>query len=174
MLHTSDDTAAPCRTAPPAESLKDALARLASGVALIACWDKGAPRGLVATSLIGLSVDPARLLFSVRHEASCHDALLTQAQYTATILAEDDRAEAELFASSAGAAERFSSPKWRLDDPFAPRFRGGLVSFDLRTERWIRGAANTIFIAEALAVEGAGGAPLLYFERGFAGLAKSA
>jgi flavin reductase len=171
VLHAPQDATAACRDTPPPERLKDALARLASGVALIACWDNGTPRGLVATSLIGLSVDPARLLFSVRHEASAHDALLAQAQYTATILAEADRAEAELFASPAGAAERFNSARWRLDDAFAPRFRGGLVNFDLRTERWIRGPSNTIFIAEALAVEGGGGTPLLYFERSFASLA---
>jgi flavin reductase len=150
----------------------DALARLASGVALVACWDRGAPRGLVATSLVCLSVEPALLLFSVSHRASAHDALLAQAQYTAAILAEGEQAEAARFASSAGAAEGFVSAGWRLDDPFAPRFRGGLARFDLRTERWIRGASTTIFVAEVLAAEAAGGAPLLYYDRSFAALSR--
>src|SRR4051794_6210300 len=51
-------------------AFKDALARLASGVAIISCWDDGAPRGLLVSSITGLSVDPPRFLFCVRKEAS--------------------------------------------------------------------------------------------------------
>lgn len=174
MLHALEPAAPPpARPTVEPQGLKDALARLASGVALIACWDDGAPKGLIATSLSGLSVDPPLVLFSVRHEASAHDALLREGRYTATILSEADAAEAQAFASSTGAISRFTSAKWRLDDPFAPRFQGGLSTFDLKTDRWIRTHATTLFIAEALAVNSAAGPPLLYFERNFAALSRT-
>ncbi|MET0274800.1 MAG: flavin reductase family protein [Phenylobacterium sp.] len=167
MLQALEPAASPGRIEP--QGLNDALARLACGVALIACWDGGSPSGLIATSLSGLSVDPPRVMFSVRHEASAHDALLREGRYTATILSEAEVAEAHAFAAN-GSIERFAPAKWRLDDAFAPRLRGGLSSFDLRTDRWIRASAATIFIAEVLAVDSAPGSPLLYFERGFAAI----
>ena len=162
---------AACALGPDEATLKDALSRLASGLTLITCWDNGAPRGLIATSLIGLSVEPPRLLFSVRHQASAHDALLRDGRYAATILSTNDLAEAERFANAASAAERFCSSDWRLDDPFAPRFAGGLASFDLRTEHRIGADTHTIFIAEVLEVSTRRGPPLVYFERTFATLA---
>ncbi len=152
------------------DALRDALARLASGLTLIACWDGATPKGLAATSLIGLSVAPPRLLFSVRHEASAHDALLRAEHFSATVLASEDQAEAERFGRSG--AERFNSPDWRLDDPFAPRFLGGLAQFDLRAEHRIGAESHTIFIAEVLDVSTRPGAPLVYFERSFSGLAR--
>lgn len=151
-------------------AMKDALARLASGVTLVTCWDNGEPKGLAATSLIGLSVDPPRLLFSVRREASAHDALLRGGHCAATILAAEDQGEAEHFAASSSAASRFASDRWRLNDPFAPRFDGGLAQFDLRIEHRIGADSHTIFIAEVLEVATRPGAPLVYFERSFAGL----
>jgi hypothetical protein len=54
---------------------KEVLAHLASGVAIISCWDGRTPRGLLVSSIIGLSVEPPRFLFCVRKEAGCHDAL---------------------------------------------------------------------------------------------------
>ncbi len=158
---------------PDGAVLKDAMARLASGLTLISCWDGASPKGLVATSLVGLSVDPPRLLFSVRHEASAHDALLLADRYSATVLSEADLAEAETFATSAGAGGRFKSGAWRLDDAFAPRFSGGLVSFDLRTEHRIGADSHTIFIAEILDVTTQAGAPLVYFERTFSRLSQA-
>ena len=89
--------------APPASPLdkarlRDGMARLASGVTLITCWADGAPVGLAATSLVGLSVEPPRLLFSVRRAASAHDGLLKAGRCAAVALAEDDLDEARLFA----------------------------------------------------------------------------
>lgn len=161
------------RREPPADhDLRDAMARLASGLTLITCWSDGAPKGLVATSLIGLSVTPPRLLFSVRHEASAHNALLTGGRCAAVVLSENDLPEARRFSSSKAQGERFSSSAWRLDDPFAPRFAGGLARFDLAIEHRIGADSHTIFIAEVLDVESRTGAPLVYFERSFAGLAQ--
>lgn len=147
------------------------MARLASGVTLIACWADEVPVGLVATSLVGLSVQPPRLLFSVRHAASAHDALLRAGRCTAVVLAREDLEEARSFATSDDKGQRFTSSSWRLDDPFAPRFAGGLARFDLAIEHRIGAADHTILIAAVLDVDSRPGAPLLYFERRFAGLA---
>lgn len=166
--------ACPSRRPPDGAQLRDAMARLASGVTLITCWAGGAPKGLVATSLIGLSVEPPRVLFSVRHDASAHDALLGGGRCAAVVLAETDLTEALQFVTSDTLGRRFTSPAWRLDDPFAPRFLGGLARFDLAVEHRIGADSHTIFIAEVLEVHSREGEPLIYFERNFAGLAPGA
>jgi flavin reductase (DIM6/NTAB) family NADH-FMN oxidoreductase RutF len=150
--------------------LRDGMARLASGVTLITCWADGAPVGLAATSLVSLSVNPPRLLFSVRRAASAHDALLKAGRCAAVALAEADLDEAQLFAASDVQGRRFKSPAWRLNDPFAPRYSGGVARFDLAIEHRIRAAEHTILIVEVLEVASQPGAPLLYFERNFTGL----
>ncbi len=164
--------------APPAAlldkaRLRDGMARLASGVTLITCWADGTPVGLAATSLVSLSVDPPRLLFSVRRAASAHDALLTAGQCAAVALAEDDLEEAQFFAVSDAHGRRFKSAAWDMSDPFAPRYAGGLARFDLAVEHRIRAADHTILIAQVLEVTSRPGAPLLYFERNFTGLAQA-
>ena len=57
-------------------AFRNGLAKLASGVAIVACWADGQPRGLLVNSLTGLSTQPPRLLFCVRKAAGAHAALL--------------------------------------------------------------------------------------------------
>jgi flavin reductase (DIM6/NTAB) family NADH-FMN oxidoreductase RutF len=150
----------------------EAFAQLASGVAIISLYREGAPHGLLVSSLIGLSVTPPRVLFTVRKDASAHAALAVEDRCAAAILAEADRADAALFASSRPAAERFASPAWDLSAADLPRFRGGLARFDLAIEQRIDAGTHTIVIAAVKAISGAAAAPpLVYHGRALTGLA---
>lgn len=148
----------------------DALAQLASGVAIISLWRDGAPQGLLVSSLIGLSVDPPRLLFTVRRDASAYAALLAEDRCAAVILAADDRADAVLFSTSRPASERFASPSWDLSADHAPRFRGGVANFALEIEQRLDVGANAIVIARVIAVASTPGEPLVYHARRLTGL----
>ena len=69
------DAASPSRSAAPIQAdFKEVLAHLAGGVAIISCWDGDTARGLLVSSITGLSVEPPRFLFCVRKEAACHEA----------------------------------------------------------------------------------------------------
>lgn len=153
-------------------SLADALAQLASGVSLIALWEGDQPRGLLVTSLIGLSVAPPRLLFTARREASAHAALMAQDRCAATILAAEDRADALLFAASRPSEERFGRGGWDLAEPHAPRFLGGVAQFVLTIDQRIAAESHTIFIAavESVTVR-PGASPLVYHDRAMIDLA---
>jgi flavin reductase len=153
--------------APPVDlaAFKDALARLAGGVAIISCWDGSAPRGLLVSSITGLSVDPPRFLFCVRKEASSHDALLAAGACGIAILAADDEAEALRFASSAQAHERFTDPRWDLARPDAPRLGGGLTSAACVIDQTIDAGGHTIVLVSATHVTVSPGAPLVAYDR---------
>jgi flavin reductase (DIM6/NTAB) family NADH-FMN oxidoreductase RutF len=159
--------------APPIDPamFKEALARLASGVAIVSCWDGSTPRGLLVSSITGLSVDPPRFLFCVRKEASSHDALLAAGACGIAILAADDEAEALRFASPAQAGERFTDPRWDLTRPDAPRLRSGLTSAVCVIDQAIDTGGHTIVLASATQATIRPGAPLVAYDRALRTLA---
>ena len=158
--------------APPVdpEAFKDALARLASGVAIVSYWDRSSangptPRGLLVSSITGLSVEPPRFLFCVRKEASSHDSLLAASACGIAILTPDEEAEALRFASSARATERFTDPRWDLTAPGAPRLRAGLTSASCVIDQAVDTGGHSIVLVTAAHVVIRAGAPLVAYDR---------
>jgi flavin reductase len=153
------------------EAFKDALARLASGVAIISCWDDGAPRGLLVSSITGLSVDPPRFLFCVRKEASSHDALLRAGHCGVAVLADGDEVEALRFSSSSLTHERFAPGSWRLAGDAPPTYQAGLSVATCRIDQATDAVTHTVFVVTAQAVRTAPGQPLVAYARTFQRLA---
>lgn len=151
-------------------AFKDALARLASGVAIVSCWDGATPRGLLVSSITGLSVEPPRFLFCVRKEASSHDALLAAGTCGIAVLAQNDEVEALRFASPAQAHERFTDPRWDLSAPAAPRLAGGLTSAACAIDQAIDAGGHTIVLATVTHLTTRPGAPLVAHDRRFRAL----
>jgi len=152
-------------------AFRNGLAKLASGVAIVACWADGEPRGLLVSSLTGLSTQPPRILFCVRKAAGAHDALLRADAVSLSLLDEADHLEAERFSSSDRAAERFNRDSWRLDPDHPPERLGSLAMFAGVVRSRIDGGTHTIFILDVTRAQARDADPLLYFERGFRKLA---
>ena len=159
---------------PPAgpAAFKDGLARLASGVAVAACWSDGQPRGLLVNSLTGLSTEPPRVLFCVRKAASSHHALLKADAISLSILAQGQATEAERFSRSDLAAERFGAG-WRLDPLQPPVLAEALVSLSGPVHCRIDAGTHTVFVLDVSQTRSRATAPLVYFEREFSELAGS-
>ena len=158
---------------PPAEAaaFKDGLARVASGVAVVACWSDGRPRGLLVSSLTGLSTEPPRILFCVRKAAAAHQALLGAESISLSILAAEQRHEAERFSRFELAEQRFGSP-WRLDPMAPPSLPDALVSLAGPVHCRIDAGTHTVFILDVSVAQAQPGEPLVYFERGYEALAR--
>jgi flavin reductase (DIM6/NTAB) family NADH-FMN oxidoreductase RutF len=156
-------------TPQPADEVvfRNGLAKLASGVAIVACWADGQPRGLLVSSLTGLSTQPPRILFCVRKAAGAHDALLRAESVSLSLLDHEDVDEAERFSSSARASERFNRSGWRLDRNQPPERLGSLATFAGPVRSRIDGGSHTIFILDVTAARARDADPLLYFERAF-------
>lgn len=168
------DAASPSRPSAPAQAdfpkqadFKEVLAHLAGGVAIISCWDGDAPRGLLVSSITGLSVEPPRFLFCVRKEAGCHDALIRAAECGVTLLSADDQEEAWRYASSARAAERFSPERWRLSSEAPPAYRGGLASARCVIGSVADAGTHSILIVTAAESTLSPAQPLVAWNRGF-------
>lgn len=144
---------------------RDALAALAGGVAIVACQSDSGPRGLLVSSLTGLSIDPPRLLFCVRKEAASHDALRLAGTCSIAILGAEDRLEAERFSRPDPSAQRFLEARWEITPGAPPSYRGGLVALTGTIDQTIDAYTHSVFFVRAHRVIRRGGEPLVYFDR---------
>jgi len=149
------------------EAFREAMSRLASGVAVVACWDGETPRGLLVSSLTALSTEPPRVLFCVKKNASAHGALLAAQECSLTLLSEDDRREAERFSRSDLAHERFKTGIWRLDRDRPPQRHGGLVRLNGFIDQKIDAGSHSIFILRVGEAKIGASPPMVYFDRAF-------
>ena len=162
------DAASTARSAEPGQvGFKEILAHLAGGVAIISCWDGEIPRGLLVSSITGLSVEPPRFLFCVRKEAGCHDALLSAPECGVALLGADDQEEAWRYASSARASERFSPERWRLSPEAPPAYRGGLARTRCAVDSVTDAGTHSILIVTATEGALSPTRPLVAWNRGF-------
>lgn len=148
-------------------AFRNGLAKLASGVAIVACWADGRPRGLLVSSLTGLSTQPPRILFCVRKAAAAHDALLAADAVSVSLLDVHDQEEAKRFAATERARERFGDGGWRLDPKSPPERRNALAAFSGPVRCRLDGGTHTIFILDVTHAHARDADPLLYFERAF-------
>jgi len=150
---------------PPPADFKDVLAHLASGVAIISCWDGETPRGLLVSSITGLSVEPPRFLFCVRKEAASHDALSASVACGVALLGATDEDEAMKFASSSRAHERFAPDRWSLEAEEPPAYRGGLATTHCRIDSIADAGTHSIFVVTAARSALTSGPPLVAWNR---------
>lgn len=151
------------------DDFKEVLAHLASGVAIISCWDGATPRGLLVSSITGLSVEPPRFLFCVRKAAASHDALAAARECGVALLGVGDREEALRFASPSRSAERFSSERWRLSPETPPTLRNALARVRCQVDSVTDAGTHSILIVSAVDSLLASGPPLVAWNRGFLG-----
>jgi flavin reductase (DIM6/NTAB) family NADH-FMN oxidoreductase RutF len=154
-----------------AVGFREGLARLATGVAVVACRDAAGAQGLLVSSLTGLSTEPPRVLFCVRKAAGAYAALLDAHEVSVTVLDDHDRDEAERFALPERATERFADGRWRLPEQGPPTRQGALATFSGPVHCRIDAGTHTIFILNVVHVQDRETEPLIYFERTFRTLA---
>jgi len=179
-LATLDKHAMPVDGIPavsPADYL-GAMRYLAAGCSIIASSDGVERAGLTATAICSLTADPPRLLVCVNRDVRAHEVIVDSGTLSVNVLAESQVEMARRFAGmvkDVRGEDRFLGGAWLTGRLGAPILDGALASFDCRVIEAIPASTHTIFICEVLAVVADGNAaPLLFFNRAFATLARSA
>ena len=170
LLRRDRAEAEPPREVPDAAEFRQAMARLAAGVAVVACLDHGAPRGLLVSSLTSLSIEPPRVLFCIAKTAGSHDPLARAERCGLSVLSDRDAEEAERFSSAERGAERFGSAVWRLQSDQPPLHRGALIGITGPISQRIDAGSHSVFILDVETIETRNAGPLIYFDRAFRSL----
>lgn len=151
----------------PAERLRDVLGCLAGGVCVIATREpEGRPRGLTATAVCSVSLDPPLVLVCLDSGSHTHDAITTSGFFAVTFLGAQDSSVADRFAGDD--EDKFGGVPTRDIATGAPVLEAGLGYCDCVVVDEVAAGDHTVFIGRVEAAdlsERAEGslAPLLHY-----------
>ena len=146
-----------------AELYKTGMRQLTAGVTIVTTAIGNERRGLTATAVCSLSVEPPTLLACVNREAGAHDPTLQSRVFCVNLLATHHRGLAALFADPGKSEERFESGEWGTLESGAPVLMDSLASFDCILGQTMRTDTHTVLTGRVQAVRSdASLEPLLY------------
>ena len=143
--------------------LRDAMRRLASGVAVVTAIGPGGPTGMAATSITSLALDPPSLLLCVNRQASLHAYLAEASAFCVNLLSHAQRDVAAAFGGAVDRPLRFMIGDWSKDDAGVPRLDNAQANISCVVDRLIPHGTHTIVIGAVRGVHTSGPvAPLIY------------
>ena len=158
------NTAAPQAAAPnfSRTDFRSALGMFATGVTIVtARLSSGELIGLTASSFNSVSMEPPLVLWSLSQAAGSLPALRTVSHYAINILAADQQALAERFASRR--EDRWEGVDFAPGAGGAPLLAGAVASFECFNRRRYEEGDHVIFVGEVeRCSHRPGAAPLLY------------
>jgi|HubBroStandDraft_1064217.scaffolds.fasta_scaffold00038_38 flavin reductase len=147
------------------ELFRSGMRRLAAGVSIVTTSGPDGPRGLTATAVCSVGIDPPTLLCCVNRDSSAHDTIATRRILAVNVLALADQDLASRFGGPETRESRFVRGRWTVLATGAPILETALANFDCTVADVIDGASHSIFIAEVIAARiGEAAPPLLYFD----------
>jgi flavin reductase (DIM6/NTAB) family NADH-FMN oxidoreductase RutF len=148
-----------------ADEFRASLAMFATGVTIVtARTTDGGPIGLTANSFNSVSIDPPLVLWSLSRQAGSMPAFARGSHYAINILAADQRALAERFASKDVA--RFDGVPFRAGASGVPLLEGAAASFECFNRSRYQEGDHVIFVGEVEACQRRAGASPLIFHGG--------
>ncbi len=141
---------------------RNALGMFATGVTIVTARDASGLRvGLTANSFASVSLDPPLVLWSLSRQAGSVPAFSSGSHYAINILAADQRALAERFASREG--DRFEGLTLRQGAGGAPIIEGAAAVFECFNRSRYEEGDHIIFVGEVERCEWrAVAAPLIF------------
>lgn len=157
-------------TVPP-RLFRRVLGRLAAGVAVVTTREGDRPRGMTATAVCSVSLDPPLVLACLDRTSNTHAAVAASRIYALNLLAEGDEALARRFARDD--PTKFEGLELGSAATGAPLLAEALAWCDCRVTEAVGAGDHTIFVGrvEAAGVGEAGGRrPLVYYRGRYGGV----
>ncbi len=150
------------------DELRDALARVASGVVIVSARSAERYHGLTATSLVSVSVEPPLVLVSLEHETSTLAAVRDTRQFNVNALTRSQEFLAERFAGRAPAVDpRWQSIPHRIGENEVPLLDGCAAWFECEVTDIYTAGDHDLCIARVTSAVAGAGDPLILWDRAF-------
>ena len=155
------------------DDFKAGMRQLAASVAVITAAHDGTKDGLTATAICSVSADPPQLLICVNQLATAHGLIRDAGSFGVNILAREQEDIALRFAGmdDTERGDRFGLGTWTKIATGAPILRDALAGFDCTISEKVDAGSHSIFIGRIVGIHHQQGAPLLYGNGAFTGLA---
>jgi flavin reductase ActVB len=146
---------------------RNALARFASGVTVVTTIDAaGRQTGFTASAFSSLSLSPPLVLVCLEKRADCYPAFMSCTSFAVSVLAAGQTDLALRFAERD--IDKFAgTPASPGEATGMPLIDGALAHLECRVYNRVDGGDHAIIVGEVLRAAGAGGDPLLHFNRRF-------
>ncbi|CAN5612077.1 flavin reductase family protein [soil metagenome] len=143
------------------------LGHWTTGVAVVSTvTEDGAPRGLTASAVASVSLQPPLVLVCVERRADTHEYISSAGFFSISILPQSAERIARRFAGDATDA-KFDGIAYHSEATGAPVLDDALAWIDCRVRFVHDGGDHTIFVGEVLAGDAREGEPLVYYRSGF-------
>lgn len=148
-----------------------ALGQFATGITVVTARDDaGVDQGMTVSAFCALSLEPPLVLVCIGHDASLAPALSNATHFGVSILGNSQEALSRRFADSV--ASRFEGVDHVRCPSGVPLIAGAAAQLECRIAARFPGGDHTIVIGEVLSASAEGGAPLLYHQGAYRGLAE--
>lgn len=145
---------------------------LASTVCVVTTQAADGPRGMTATAVMSLSLEPPALAVAINRKARLNPELVEGRALSIQLLSEDQADIARAFAGGLPQHERFSLGRWSRDGWESPLLEDASASLSCVIDQRLEVATHSLLIVRVLAVRATAGArPLLYADGQFTSLA---
>jgi flavin reductase (DIM6/NTAB) family NADH-FMN oxidoreductase RutF len=165
-------------------SFREAMRRLAASVMIVTSRDTdGQPHGMVASSVIPVSMDPPSMLVAVNSNAGLHPVLTASRRFCINLLGDHQHHLLAPFSQTAQRAQRFRSDDWHdawsTDTERLPWLAGAPAVIDCAVDLATDYGTHTLFVGRVLSVQctpaaTAAAAPLVWLAGQRAALSRSA
>jgi flavin reductase (DIM6/NTAB) family NADH-FMN oxidoreductase RutF len=152
------------------EQFKQALAQWASGVTIVTSRDGDRVQGMTVSAFSSVSLEPPLVLVCADKTSITHGLIQRSGVLGVSVLAEDQQALSNRFASKRDEHLRFQGLACAEGATGCPRIPGALVWLDCRVAQAVDAGDHRVYIAEVIEAEVQEGRPLVYFRSSYAEL----
>jgi flavin reductase (DIM6/NTAB) family NADH-FMN oxidoreductase RutF len=138
-------------------SFREAMRKLAASVMIVTSRDQeGQPHGMVASSVISVSMDPPSMLVAVNRDASLHPVLLRSRHFCVNLLSDGQHHLVTPFSQPSLRSQRFRSDDWHnawsSDTERLPWLPDAPAVIDCAVELATEYGTHTLFVGRVLSV----------------------
>jgi len=156
--------------APTPASMRDALGRFCTGIAVITASDGIRPYGFTCQSVTSVSLDPPYISFCPARTSKTWPLIREIGALCVNVLAHDQGRLCTQFAVSA--ADKFLGVRWRPAANGAPLIEGAVATIEANLEFEHSAGDHTIVVAHVTKLRASDDRlPLLFYRGGYGGLA---
>jgi flavin reductase (DIM6/NTAB) family NADH-FMN oxidoreductase RutF len=152
------------------DELKRVLARRASGVAIVTTRAGERIHGMTVSAFTEVSLIPPLVLVCADKQSNTHPLIEESRVFAVNVLARDQEALSNKFASKRDEARRFEGVEHARGVTGAPLLAGTLASFDCRVSAMHDAGDHVIYVGEVQAVATSDREPLVYYASAYRSL----
>jgi flavin reductase (DIM6/NTAB) family NADH-FMN oxidoreductase RutF len=152
--------------------LKNVYARWATGVTIVTACAGDRIHGVTASAFTEVSLEPPLVLVCIDRTSNTRPIIAEGGVFAVNILARGQESLAKRFASDDAEDRRFAGLDYETGATGAPLLAGSVASLDCRLETAHEAGDHIIYIGEVVGLQLSDGDPLLFYNRGYRGLAE--